>query len=385
MAPLRVLVVSPKAPPMGGGVADHVGLSLRALAQVDGGQALSLALLSGPGASPEAIAPAELLAPQLAWGPAAWHQVAAVAQAWGAEVLLLHHVPHLYDRRGLPWGPSWALGPGGPLRRWPVVVLAHELNLGWHEGWRGWTYGPLQRLLWRWMLPGAARVVCTVEARAQALRAALPGPPGAVRCLPVGASLPPPPPWSRAEARTRLNLPQEAFVLADLGLAHPGKGLQAVARALDALRAAGFPAVAALGGELALAHPHALRLGRLEPEAASALLACSDLVPLPFTEGASGRRTSLMNAWQAGACVLSTWGEQSDAEALPSSCWAQVPAGDATAFAAAAVALARAPARRDALAASGRAHFEQTLAWPVLAQRWAQLLLEVGAQGLTSG
>lgn len=381
-APLKVLVICPVAPPMVGGVADHLQLSLQALGRPAeaGGPGLRLALLTGPGALAEAVAPAELLPPQRAWGWGAWKGIAAQAQAWGADVVLLHHVPHLYDRRGLPWGPTLALAGGG-LGGVPTVVMAHELHFAWNEGWRGWGYGAIQRLLLGPMLGGASRVVLTVQARAEALARSHPALKAKLRVLPVGPSLPPPPAWSREEARSRLGLAADAFVLADLGLAHPSKGLGAVAMAVDALRQGGVPAVAALGGELSLQHPHVQALGRLGPLEASALLACADLVVLPYADGASPRRTSLMNAWQAGACVLSTWGWQSDALALPPGSLAWAPAGDDAAFAKAALHLAQAPSERQALAQRGAEHFRQSLTWPVLAQAWATLLREAALGG----
>ncbi|MFN3432746.1 MAG: glycosyltransferase, partial [Candidatus Sericytochromatia bacterium] len=113
------------------------------------------------------------------------------------------------------------------------------------------------------------------------------------------------------------------------------------------------------------------------PLEAEAALAAADLYLLPLADGASARRTSLMNALAAGLPVVSTVGVNTDPTLFPEAALTLVPAGDSRAFAEAAVALARDPAARERLGVMGRALHDERFSWDVLGPQWLALLESV--------
>jgi glycosyltransferase involved in cell wall biosynthesis len=115
--------------------------------------------------------------------------------------------------------------------------------------------------------------------------------------------------------------------------------------------------------------------GRLEADELSVHLWASDLVLLPFTDGVSTRRGTLMAALAHGRPVLGLRGCHTDAVlAEAPDAVALTPAGDRHAFSCAAVELAGDPGRLRATGDAGRRLYESRFDWPVLAQSVASVL-----------
>jgi glycosyltransferase involved in cell wall biosynthesis len=101
----------------------------------------------------------------------------------------------------------------------------------------------------------------------------------------------------------------------------------------------------------------------------------SDLVLLPFTDGVSTRRTTLMAALAHGRPVLGLRGDNTDSVlAAAPDALALTPVGDTVAFSRAAVELTRDPHRLRALGDAGRHLYETRFDWPVMAERVTTVL-----------
>jgi glycosyltransferase involved in cell wall biosynthesis len=292
------------------------------------------------------------------------------------DVVVIQYVPHLFQRQGfsVPMAEFVAL-----LRRlgFKVVTVAHELYYGRHEGWKVQPFGWAQRYSLLPLFWGSARVVLTVPDRLTRMKSLFSRWADKFTLLPVGPNLRPAEGADVAGWRSRHGVPDGAIVLLFMGLAHPSKELSMLTRTLDALATAGIPARLVLAGGATLAHPGAIELGFLSKADAELALAAADIAVLPFADGASARRTSLMNALAAGLPVVSTRGVNTDEALFPADAVTLVPAGDAEAFAQAVMALARDPAARRALGEAGHELLEARFSWDVLGEQWLALLESV--------
>jgi glycosyltransferase involved in cell wall biosynthesis len=114
--------------------------------------------------------------------------------------------------------------------------------------------------------------------------------------------------------------------------------------------------------------------GEIPAAELAALIGASDLFLAPLIDGVSARRTSAMAALQHGVAVVATCGPLTDAILERSGALVLCHADDEQAFAHAAAAVARDPARRKALARTGGALYARTFAWPPVARRLVEAL-----------
>lgn len=112
-----------------------------------------------------------------------------------------------------------------------------------------------------------------------------------------------------------------------------------------------------------------IRPGALRPSELAEHLAAADIALLPYVDGASTRRTTMIAALQQQTCVLSTRGHLTDMELAQAPSPILTPAGDRKAFVDAAIALASNPTLRRRVSAQGRELFEALFSWPVIARR----------------
>jgi len=258
-----------------------------------------------------------------------------------------------------------------------IALMVHE---SWIElrDWRTTLMGGYQRAQLRSLLLCADRVLVATEALAAEIGRE-------TVHVPVGSNITPSG-LTPAAARTRLGLGDE-LVVALFGTGHPSRALDHVEAAIAALAAAAAPGgvrVLNLGdGAPALAARDGVRIetpGRLGEDELSLRLSAAHLCLLPFTDGVSTRRTTLMAALAHGVPVLGVHGTATDTVLT---CDPQVlmltAAGDRCAFARAAVDLA---ADRSALGArgeAGRRLYEERFDWPVIARLVAQAVIDEAA------
>jgi glycosyltransferase involved in cell wall biosynthesis len=292
--------------------------------------------------------------------------------------ILIQYNPFAYGR--------WGVAPGLVaealmFRRRTGARLAISVHESWvkpgdrgRASWRSLLMGGYQRV----QLASLLSVADVVMAATQAL----------VRDLghdaihvPVGTNITPLA-VNRHDARGRLGIGDE-FVVALFGTAHPSRALEYATAAIELLVDAcgsGSLRVLNLGigaPTLDLWAPVDVETpGELDARQLSLRLSASDVLLLPFTDGLSTRRTTLMAGLAHGLPVLGLHGPETD-DVLASNQQALTltPLGDIAAFARATVALAADADGRRAIGQAGRELYATQFDWSVTASRVAAALV----------
>jgi glycosyltransferase involved in cell wall biosynthesis len=179
-------------------------------------------------------------------------------------------------------------------------------------------------------------VICTDRENLQLLQQQLPLPEGSQRnsapllkLIPLGSNVEPQPPanYDRTAWRAKYGFTPDTFLMAYFGFLNESKGGEALIQALALLRQQGFDAqLLLIGGEVGHADPTNLayaeqiqdliqqyeltsfvhRTGYVELPEVSAHLLAADAVVMPYREGVSFRRTSLIAALRHGRPVVTT-------------------------------------------------------------------------------
>lgn len=387
---MQIVFVTGEYPPAPGGVGDYTQQLARAL-RARGHHVAALTIegealvgYSAAGADDEMR---RVLAQRrgLDWSPRCWPAVLAALAALRPDWLHVQYQTGAYAMRPginlLPWR----------LRRLPdrprVAVTFHDLL----EPYLFPKAGPVRRWVTARLARDADALVATNAADARAL-ASLGPQPSAIspQLIPIGSNIPvaPPPGYTRAAWRASLRVPPDALLVAYFGLLAASKGVDILIEALAALAlpwrllliggAATAPqdlayaaAVRARIAALGLAE-RVVETGHVAASAVSAHLLAADLVALPFRDGASFRRGSLLAALAHGCpLVATTPADPADAVLLAPAA-ALVPPAQPEALAAAIARLAAEPGARVALAAAGPP-LAARFSWEAIAERHEQL------------
>jgi glycosyltransferase involved in cell wall biosynthesis len=216
-----------------------------------------------------------------------------------------------------------------------------------------------------------------------------------VRTIPIGSNIPDNPPegYNREDWRTARRIGPETTLLAYFGFLSSTKGLDDLLRALVMLNEWGDFRLMMVGGGLgssdptnrataaqldALArslgvHEELIRTGYLSPREISAALLSADVAVLPYSDGASFRRGSLLAALEHGLPVVTTTPQDEETRsALASGAAILVPPGDPAALAEAVRRLAQDPHLRAQLAA-GAADLARSFSWGRIAGMHVEL------------
>ncbi len=325
---MRVVLLSAEYPPMEGGVGDYT----RRLALVLRREGLEVAVLTSAGIGGVLGDELEVYPGIRRWG---WGALPAIVRFLGEYRPGVVHLQ--YQTGAYRMHPAIHFLPDA-LRFLPsppaLAVTMHDLRLPYLFP----RAGRLRHRVVLHLLRRAAAVVVTNGADRGRLRGAgRPArdllealPPGKLRTpvalIPLGCSLPVElPGYDRAAWRARLGLSPEEALLGYFGLLHPGKGTDLLVEALARLRRAGRPArLLIIGGGKSATDPgfaHILQekvasegleeavlwSGPCPPEEAAAFLRACDLIVLPYRDGASFRRSSLVAALSLGCPVLTTY------------------------------------------------------------------------------
>jgi len=320
----RVLLISGEYPPTVGGVGDYTAT----LASQLGAAGVATAVLTGRGgaAAGAATGVVDVVRTVPDWSVRGWPAVRAALREWRPDVVHIQYQAGAFAGRGgialLPW---WLARRGGP----PVIVTLHDR----HAPYLFPKAGPLRPRAFHALTRHAAATIATNGDDWAALRADAALAPR-LHLLPIGSNIPPLTGEARAVARdaTRaaLGVGPDTVVVAYFGLVGASKGVDTL---LDAFadastgRAAGDDLhLLLIGGEASAtdgAHfgadgdlAGAIRArglpgrvtvtGALDTKAVAAHLAAADLAALPYRDGASWRRGSLLAALAAGLSVVTT-------------------------------------------------------------------------------
>jgi glycosyltransferase involved in cell wall biosynthesis len=315
------------------------------------------------------------------------YQPAAFGMEWAVCLL-----PAMLRR--MDWHPQ-ARAAGSPLGR-PlagprplVAVTCHDLRVPWLFA----KAGPLRELP-PWLMRRTSDAVIAVAAEDLAMLRARGEAARAVH-IPIGSNIAeaPPPGYRREGWRASHGVGPDEQLIGFFGFANASKGLDTWWQALDALHHAGRPVRPVLIGGTAgdsdatnagqvraleqwrsssAAGRRAIVTGFLPPAEVSAWLLACDACALPFRDGASLRRGSLLAALLHGVPVVTTFPPEVETALEPGRHVLCVPPGDAGALAGALARLLDDPELRERLAQASRALAGQ-YTWSAIATQHLRL------------
>lgn len=320
--------------------------------------------------------------PPLDWSPRCWSAVIEVLDRLRPEWL------HIQYQTG-----AYAMRPGVNLLPWRLRGLEGRPRIAvtFHDLLTPYLFpkaGPLRRWInWR-LARDADAVIVTNPSDAERLQAVRPW------MIPIGSNIPvaPPADFERTAWRARLGVGADEMLVAYFGLLAPTKGVDLLVEAMARLDsswrlvliggAATAPqdrlharAVRALIDRLGIAD-RVVETGYVAPAEVSAWLLAADMAALPFRDGASFRRGSLLAALSHGCPVVTTMpADAATTEALRSAA-ILTPPNDVKALASALAALGRDAAVRARMAAAGRA-LAARFDWATIAARHEALYRSV--------
>ena len=372
-----IVILSPLLPPMRGGLADHTWLMAKHLSETR-----PVAVLSSRDVYTNA--PFPIRASMHDWEDVAELNLEMAATPSDA-LLLWQYVPHMYGRGGVN-RPLIALWRRLKREGRKQVMIAHEIAAPWGRWPNQWWYAWNHRRQWRAIMGLADLIPISTEAwTEQWLRSepsiarkllTLPSP-SSIERVPVG-------PNHRAEWRQAQGLPPDARVMLWWGSVSGPKQLMWVVDAWETACAQLGPVVLCIvGGNPSINLPGSLRsltriMGFLKPEEVSRCLQAADLVALPFSDGASERRTTLMAALGHGVAVASTTGHNTGSTLRKADFLSLSPADDALAFTESVMHLLRDDKARTEMALRGREAHDTAYSWPVVTQKLLGAMDSVG-------
>jgi polysaccharide biosynthesis protein PslF len=309
------------------------------------------------------------------WGPSALPSLLSAINQSAPDVVNLHYPTLHYSRLSLidllPTAVRCFL-------KTPVVTTIHEYT----------TFRSLGRARVEWLARTSTALIVPDQANRRQLQAALPGRAERIHYIPLGPAIDVqlPGDFSREAWRRAHAIPPDVLVIVFFGFISPSKGVETLLPAFAQLpesvnarlylvadREPSAPQyadyhhlVAEEFNTLAQRYPVEWT-GYLPSQSVSTYLAAADLAVLPFVDGASMRRTTLLAAIAHGLPVLST-GDRPPCPGVH-----VVPAGNAAALAQAIVHLgtdaqALACLRQQAEKAA------KDLSWPAIARETASCL-----------
>lgn len=378
---MRIGLITGEFPPQQGGVGAYTRILGAALADA-GHDVFVLSTANARSADPRLTVDAVAH-----WGYGCWQPIRSWARHRRLDVLDLQYQTAAYGMS--PW-IHLLPGRAGPA---PLVVTFHDLRYPYLFP----KAGPLRP----WLVRRLARKADGVIATNPEDYAALSSHPHAA-LIPIGSNIGAEAsgPAAIADARTRSGAAQSDQLVVYFGLLNRSKGLDHLVSAVASLRNNGVPVHLAIIGSAGSSDPTnqayeaELRArvaadglspcvtftGFLPEREVDALLRAADVVALPFLDGASYRRGSLMAALGAGCAIVTTTPAVRSPGLDDGLSMRFVAPGDATALAS---------TLRDVLddadlrarLRTGAAEAAERFTWPAIAAATAEFLALVTADG----
>jgi glycosyltransferase involved in cell wall biosynthesis len=314
---MKVLFVTGEFPPMQGGVGDYTAVLARTLCDL-GASASVLTSEKAAGLEDKRV----VVFPNVRrWGWGSLDVVAKTAGRWGADVVHIQYQAAAYGL-GMPIHllPAYMSARLPRARR---VVTFHDLKVPYlfPKAGRARTWA-----LARLMRDSHAVIVTNREDEAEYANFGVQRPP---HLIPIGSNIAPrlPQGFDRVAWRARWNIAPEDTVLAYFGFLNSTKGGGALISALGELTRRGRPMrLLMIGGKFGASDPtneqfarqledviaregvanRVVWTGFLKPEEVSAAFAVSDMAVLPYADGVSFRRGSLMAALTHSVPLITT-------------------------------------------------------------------------------
>ena len=394
---MKVTFLSGEYPPMQGGIADHTATLAHHLLPLGVESSVLISQRWQAAGSPEAasFAPQFLGSPAIHpllpnWGWRCWPGVTNFLAAHRPDMLHIQYQAAAFDLGGwVNWLPWYLRQRRSPTR---VVTTFHDLRIPYIFP----KAGPLR---WRSILALARhsdRVICTNREDLHTLTQELNSPPH-LALVPLGSNIEPQPPadFDRAVWRRHYQATERTLLLAYFGFLNDSKGGEELIEALALLRQQGLDVrLLLIGGDVGHADPTNLAyaqkvqalIGRFELAESvhrtgytglaevSANLLAADVVVMPYRDGVSFRRTTLIAALRHGCPVVSTSPADPSLipEIRPGENMLLAPPRDAAGLAQTIALLANDPALRQTLA-SGARQLGQLFEWNQIAQKTFEL------------
>jgi glycosyltransferase involved in cell wall biosynthesis len=370
----RVLLVTGEYPPDLGGLADYTACLRRALIE----RGLRVAVLTRRRAQPSEPG------------------IARLVDRWDARSVI--HLVRLAPRGGIVHiqFQAAAFDLLGDICLVPLLLRARaRVVTTFHDA--RWPYvfpkaGPLRGLAVRLMARTSAAVLASDARDLRALRA----PPATSYVVPIGSNVrcDPPSGYSREAFRAQVGLAPGDLGVAYFGLLNASKGLDTLVAAWQRiLQAEPSARLLLLGGSVGASDPtdrqtagvvtteldrfgqRVVRTGYLPPRDLSAHLLAADVALLPYADGASPRRGSLLACAAHGLPIVST---APAAAGLDQVVLAE-PAGDAEALARAVLRVGREPSLAGRLR-RGAARLIEKTTWSHIADQHVAIYRSVSAR-----
>ncbi len=346
------------------------------------------------------------------WGWQSLLDICAVVRAGRYDVVHVQYQNEMYGRSASITALPLALRL---LRvRVPTIVTVHDYGTPWPRRIRvRLLAGPYGKVWFAVMLLASLRIILTNEQdefRFLRQRWHYPVPAARYTTIPVGSNLPvplvvhdvnvsddpiPAPDVPEQQRQQGLLASTEVVTVGYFGFVNPAKGIDTLMEGF-ALARRGKPRLRLIMiCELNKTVPYHQELrerisradlrdfvtltGKLDDAQAAERLAHCDIVALPFRDGVSLRRTTLMAALALSCPVISTIATVPPKNVVAGRDLVLIPPGDTEALARVIVELADDPAQRALLGRHAR-EAARAFAWPTIAERTTQLYRQVATQ-----
>lgn len=383
---MHILLVTAEYPPDVGGVGAYTAALARTLAAQDATVSVLTSARNHNAGGIERI-PGVLVYPAVgSWGPAIWKQGARVAHDLGADWL---HVQYQTAAYGM--NPAINFAP----RRWRRTLPSVRVAWTYHDLLPPYLFPKAGSRLRRWVTQRPAHDATLTVVTNEGDRSALAAAGLRAHAIPIGSNVPAASLShnERLAIRSRFGYAQDSPLLGFFGFLNRSKGAPTLLRTVRRLVDSGIDARLLLIGEgLGASDPtnratqaevHALiaslRLadritstGPLPDAEVAGALNAIDVLLLPFEDGASLRRGTLMAGLANGCAIITTPPQAPTPELVDGRDLLTAPPGDDAAFAAA----VRRVLYEDNLASSLRANARAVsvqFGWDTIARRHLDL------------